>query len=108
MKKNIPYQYTVIKAANGEHVVAPNCLQCHAQVINDQLIIGLGNSTIDFTAGKKLDPKNIEFVEKMLKAGAVKQYEASASFLTVTKTVAPFLNAYTRGVNTADRLAAIL
>ena len=46
---DIPYDYTVVNAPNGERVVAPNCMQCHAQVFNGRLIIGLGNSTIDFT-----------------------------------------------------------
>ena len=56
--KDIPYDYTVVSAPNGEPVVAPNCMQCHAQVFDGKLIIGLGNSTIDFTHGEKLDPKN--------------------------------------------------
>ena len=47
-----------VKAPNGEIVVAPNCLQCHAQVFENKLIIGLGNSTVDFTGGEKLNPKN--------------------------------------------------
>src|SRR5450755_4199256 len=27
--KDIAYDFTVVKAANGESVVAPNCMQCH-------------------------------------------------------------------------------
>ena len=53
INKDIPYDYTVVNAPNGELVVAPNCLQCHAQVFDGKLIIGLGNSTIDFTHGRK-------------------------------------------------------
>src|SRR6187455_3328111 len=41
--KNIGYAFTAVKADNGEILVAPNCLQCHAQIFEDQLIIGLGN-----------------------------------------------------------------
>src|ERR1700733_4609521 len=55
---NIPYDYTVVNAPNGELVVAPNCMQCHAQVFEGKLIMGLGNSTIDFSHGDKMDPKN--------------------------------------------------
>ena len=53
VNKDIPYDYTVVHAPNGEPVVAPNCLQCHAQVFDGKLIMGLGNSTIDFTHGRK-------------------------------------------------------
>jgi mono/diheme cytochrome c family protein len=106
--KNIPYQYTAVTAANGEVVVAPNCLQCHAQIFNDQLIIGLGNSLADFTKSERLSPAKFELLEKILKANAPKQYEAAASFLTVSKSVAPYLYAPVRGINIADHLTAVL
>src|SRR5439155_19707201 len=32
LNADIPYDYTVVNAPNGEQVVAPNCMQCHAQV----------------------------------------------------------------------------
>jgi len=108
VNKNIGYAYTAVKASNGEMLVAPNCLQCHAQVFEDQLIIGLGNSLADFTKGQKLNTANIDMLEKLLKANAPKQYEASAPFINITKTIAPYLFAGVKGVNVADRLAAIL
>jgi hypothetical protein len=108
LNKNINYAYTAIKANNGEILVAPNCLQCHAQVFGDQLIIGLGNSLADYTKGQKLNTANIEMLEKLLKANAPKQYEAAAPFIHITKTIAPYLFADVKGVNIADRLAAIL
>lgn len=106
--KNIPYNYTAVKAMNGEVVVAPNCLQCHAQEFDGKLIIGLGNSMKDFTPNQRLDARKIEMMEKMLRFSAPKQYEAAANFLTVTKTVGPYIFASVRGVNTADRLTALL
>src|SRR5882672_5395636 len=51
---SVSHEYTVVKTQNGENVVAPNCLQCHAQIFDDKLYIGLGNSFIDFSAGQKL------------------------------------------------------
>jgi processive rubber oxygenase RoxA-like protein len=105
---DVSHEFTVIKAANGEILVAPNCLKCHAQVFEDQLVIGLGNTMIDFSRNQKVNAENLEMLEAVLKRNFPKQYEASASFLTVTKTVAPFLIADVRGVNTADRLAAVL
>jgi mono/diheme cytochrome c family protein len=108
LNKNISYQYTAIKARNGEVLVAPNCLQCHAQEIEGKLYIGLGNSFSDFTQFQKLNPKMLEQLENMLKRTKPAAYEASADFINVTKTVGQYLNTPMRGVNPADRLAAVL
>jgi mono/diheme cytochrome c family protein len=106
--EKISHEYTAVAAPNGELLVAPNCLQCHAQVFNDQLYIGLGNSFIDFSAGQKLNLKNLERVENFLRTTSPRKYEASASFITVAKTIGPYLKTEVRGVNSADRLAAVL
>src|SRR6478609_3180965 len=62
LNASVSHEFTVVKAQNGENVVAPNCLQCHAQIFDDKLYIGLGNSTIDFSAGQKLDASRMEFL----------------------------------------------
>ena len=108
INKNISYEYTAIKAKNGEILVAPNCLQCHAQVFDDRLIIGLGNSLADFTQSEKFNAANIELLEKVLKQNAPSQYEAALNFLKVSKAIAGHLYADAKGVNIADRLAAVL
>ncbi len=108
LNKNIPHGYTAVTATNGEVLVAPNCLQCHAQVFENQLIMGLGNSLVDFTKNERINASNFELLERILKLNAPKQYEASAPFLTVSKTVAPYLFMEVKGVNMADRLAAVL
>jgi Cytochrome c len=105
---NIPYDYTVVSAPNGERVVAPNCMQCHAQVFEGKLIMGLGNSTIDFTHGEKMDPKNAIAAEKLLKKLDPQKYEAAEPFLRVVKGIGEQLHTQVRGVNAADRLAALL
>ncbi|HLX92820.1 MAG TPA: hypothetical protein VKR32_14140 [Puia sp.] len=105
---DISYEYTAVKASNGEIVVAPNCLQCHAQVFDDKLIIGLGNSTVDFTSGQKLNPQNVVRVENFLKKTDPKKYEAAEPFLRAAKAVGAQLHTQVRGVNAADRLAALL
>jgi hypothetical protein len=106
--KDIPYDYTVVNAPNGELVVAPNCMQCHAQVFDGKLIIGLGNSTLDFTKNQKLDPKNAEAAENLLRNVDPKKYEAAEPFLRVVKGIGNQLHTQVRGVNAADRLAALL
>ncbi|MFI5152316.1 MAG: hypothetical protein ACHQET_03225 [Chitinophagales bacterium] len=106
--KDIPYAYTAVKAFNGEIVIAPNCLQCHAQVFDGKLYIGLGNTTIDFSTNEKLDPKTAATAEKVLRNLDPKKYEAAEPFLKVVKVIGGQLYTKVRGVNTADRLAALL
>src|SRR6478736_3070552 len=49
INSKISHEFTANTATNGEILVAPNCMQCHAQVFEDSLYIGLGNSFADFT-----------------------------------------------------------
>ncbi|MGZ5134316.1 MAG: c-type cytochrome [Flavitalea sp.] len=108
INEKVSHEYTAVKASNGEILVAPNCLQCHAQVMEDQLILGLGNTFIDFTRNQKLNLRNLERAESFLKATSPRKYEASANFFMITKTIGPYLNTEVRGVNAADRLAGVL
>jgi len=108
LNREIPYEYTAVRAPNGEVVVAPNCLQCHAQVFDGKLYIGLGNTTIDFTNNQKLDPKVAISAEKVLKNLDPEKYEAAEPFLKVVKSIGSQLHTNVRGVNAADRLAALL
>jgi mono/diheme cytochrome c family protein len=104
----ISHEYTAVKAANGETVVAPNCLQCHAQVFEDKLYIGLGNTMIDFTDHQKLNARNAAMAESLLKRGDPKKYVAAAPFLNSMKVLGNQLYTEVRGVNSADRLADLL
>lgn len=108
VNEGIPHDFTAVKSMNGEIVIAPNCLQCHAQVFEGNLYIGLGNTFIDFSDETILNKKNLEKAEKFLKTLSPKKYKASLEFFEVAKTVGPLLYTATRGVNAADRLAAVL
>jgi mono/diheme cytochrome c family protein len=105
--EKISHEYTAV-TSNGEILVAPNCMQCHAQVFDNKLVMGLGNTFIDFTENEKLNVKNLKAVENMLKLTAPNKYKAAKPFLDVAKTIAPYLHTDIRGVNAADRLAAVL
>lgn len=106
--EKLPYQFTAVTAPNGKVLVAPNCLQCHAQVFDGTLYIGLGNTTIDFSNNENLSPKKLQSLQNFLKTTSPKNWEAAKPFITVTKTVGPYLKADVQGVNMADRLAAVL
>lgn len=49
LNARLPYHRTHYRTPDGVDLVVPNCLTCHAAVINGQLIIGLGNERLDFT-----------------------------------------------------------
>jgi mono/diheme cytochrome c family protein len=104
----VSHEYTAVKAPNGEVVVAPNCLQCHAQVFDNKLTIGLGNSMIDFSDRQKLNPRTAAMAETILQKGDPKKYEAAIPFLRAMKAISGDLYTEVRGVNSADRLANLL
>lgn len=100
----VGYGYNVI-VHKGIEMVIPTCLQCHAAELDGKLVIGLGNTSLDFSNTSKTD---FSGRINMLRTMAPKQYEAAAPFLTAFATTYPLMETDVRGVNTADRLAAIL
>jgi mono/diheme cytochrome c family protein len=108
LNATITHEYTVVKATNGETLVAPNCMQCHAQVFEGKLVMGMGNTYADFTMGQKLNPQAYNMLESFLKKGSPKKYEACKPFIQVARTIGPYLTTAVRGVNAADRLAGVL
>lgn len=104
----IRYDFNVVKAPNGEEILVPNCLQCHAQVFDGRLIVGLGNANADFTKDQKLNSKALQqFGLGFLKLHK-KKYEAARNFVEVGLQIGEQLYTDVRGVNPADRLAALL
>jgi len=108
LNKNLSHDFTAVQAPNGEMVVAPNCLQCHAQVFDGKLIVGLGNSFSDFTMNRGGTAMLAENFLKNLKGDNVKKYDAAKNFLTAIKAISPKLITSTKEVNLADGLAALL
>jgi mono/diheme cytochrome c family protein len=108
LNAQVSHEYTAVKAANGEVIVAPNCLQCHAQVFDGKLYVGLGNSMVDFTDRKKLNSRGAAVAEKILAKGDQRKYEAAEPFIRSMKAIGDELYTEVRGVNSADRLADLL
>ena len=104
----VRYDFNVVKADNGEKVVVPNCFQCHAQVFDGKLILGLGNSTGDFTKDQKLNSKSLEKLLLTYLKLSPKKYEAAKEFVTVGQTISDELFTDVVGANPADRLTALL
>ncbi len=99
----LPYNLTAFDTATGVRVIAPNCLQCHAETLNGQLVIGLGNHTADYTdnLGNTAD-LGCALVDDPVEQAECQRWRdrvVAVADYTVTDTV---------GVNPADNLAAVL
>jgi hypothetical protein len=104
----VRYDFNVVVAPNGEDIVVPNCLQCHAQVFNDSLILGLGNANADFTESRRFDSGILQgMIDSYMKLNK-KKAEASREFLQVGKVIGGKIYTEVKGVNSADRLASVL
>ena len=108
LNKYLPHDFTAVKAPNGEQIVAPNCLQCHSQIFDGKLVVGLGNSFSDFTINRESTALLAEKFLKNMTGNSAKKYDAAKNFITALKAISPKLITSTKGVNLADGLAALL
>lgn len=99
----LPYLQTAIVTKEGVEAVTANCLQCHAGYINGELVVGLGDTTADFTApvggtaalaaALLTDPTEKAVLQR---------------FIDRLAAVEPYTKTLTIGVNPADNVAAVL
>ena len=103
LNAELPYSLTAHSSASGVELVTSNCLSCHAAPLNGEMIIGLGNEFLDFTA----DP--IVSVES---AGAfVKSEDEAVQWRTWADridAISPYMTTDTLGVNPANNLTFAL
>ena len=99
----IPYDLTRFTTGDGVDVVGPNCLACHAAVLGGQIVVGLGNTTNDFTVNLASeaalaqallnDPNEIAELQRFVARG---------------NAIQPYTQPLTVGVTPADNIAAAL
>ncbi len=99
----LPYNLTAFRTASGVDVVTPNCLQCHAQMLDGTLVIGLGSHSGDYTQ----DLGNLAELAGSLVETDAERAEWSRWRDRVVA-IAPYTITRTIGVNPADNLAAVL
>lgn len=102
----VEHGFNVVTNADSMAIVIPTCLQCHASVFEGKLIVGLGNAAMDFTESGKQNRKL--GLLKQWKLTAPAKYRAVHALLTSMTAVDPLIETEVRGVNPADRLAAVL
>lgn len=105
---NVEQGFNVITNANGIDIVIPTCLQCHAQVFEDSLYVGMGNTFQDFSNLNKQYSFLGDVAIKAMQTFNPKGYEAAQPIITSFKTVFPKMETEVQGVNAADRLAMLL
>ncbi len=104
----VSHRFNVVRSTEGAEVVAPNCLTCHAEMLNGRLVIGLGNNSDDHTVHNPL-PAAAAAMATALKYGAdsaeVKSY---APIQRSHQAIGPLITTRVRGVNPADKIFAAL
>jgi mono/diheme cytochrome c family protein len=101
--ETLPYDMNAFSTESGVEVVASNCLTCHAGMIGDQVVIGLGDANRDFTfdASRAADLAGLVINDPLERA----EWTKWAGRMRAT---APYIQAKTIGVNPADNLGLIL
>ncbi len=106
--ENVPYNFTAVDAPNGVRVVSPNCFTCHAQELNGELIVGLGNSLSDYTVDQT-DFVNAVNGYLVFEYGVDSpEYDAYQPLKKATLASAPQLITPFKGPNSASKLTAVL
>ncbi|MGS0528164.1 hypothetical protein ACU8V7_26130 [Zobellia nedashkovskayae] len=106
---NIAYEYTAVTAANGVRIVSPNCMSCHANFINDEFIVGLGNHAADFTINRADNIGLVSAGVSLLYGGQESdEWKAYDQFRKSIEAIGPKTLTETRGANPADKITRIL
>ncbi len=109
---DIPYSYNLTTHANGVKVVTPNCLQCHAQVFDGRLVIGLGRTDFDLTTVKAFgtglpDQNSLDLLAAYI-SQSPRDQEAFLPFYRAVTATNRYLVTNVVGANSASKLAGVL
>ncbi len=108
LNADIPFSFNAVEAENGVSIVAPNCLQCHAQYFEGELVLGLGNYLSDYTTDQSGVLNFAELAIRNQYGEGSAEWLAFEPFSRASKVSAPYIVTEVRGVNPADKLTAVL
>lgn len=103
----ISYIFTVSTASNDVKIVSNNCFSCHAEHLNGQLVVGLGNNTGDNTNDVTHQFNTIDSAVQLYGTNSP-EWAAYYPFSRGFKSIAPYIQTNVRGVNPADKIFAAL
>lgn len=104
----IPPQFNLIENDKGVKIVAPNCLTCHSDYINGEFIVGLGNTSFDYSIEIQAATDFLNLMIQNQFGQDSETYKAFQSFYKASKALQGELKTAVRGVNPADKLTAVL
>ena len=99
----LPYMLTAYTTADNVELVVSNCLSCHASFFNDELIIGLGDETADWTADLVVAAEGVGAY--ITTDPDAKEWRRWADRMNA---IAPYVATDTIGVNPANNLTLAL
>lgn len=104
----LPHELSAFTMPSGAEVIAAvNCLGCHAQVLNGELIVGLGNSLGDWTGDAGLPLEAVGAAVRLIYPAEHPGRVAAEQFLRGAKALDGKVAAPFRGVNPAFRLEEV-
>lgn len=100
---HLPYFMSLRENADGVRVVATNCLLCHGGTFDGEVVVGLGNETLDFTN----DPRAaVDAIGSYVSGGA--EIAAWRKWASRISAIAPYMITDTVGANPAPNLTLAL
>jgi len=105
--ENLNYAYTAIAAAMAKYSYLPTASSAMPKYSTTSCPRP-GKQLYRLHPEQKLNLKNLQRLESILKLTPLKKHEAAKPFIEVAKAIAPYLSTDVQGVNAADRLAALL
>ena len=104
----LSYSHNAVTAPNGVRVVTTNCLNCHSQMLNGELVVGLGNATSDYTKDQSANLALVDFTIKGMFGEDSPEWEAYSNYSRGLNAVSSEIVTEVRGVNPADKLSVTL
>jgi cytochrome c553 len=104
----VPAGFNVVQSPSNVEVVVPTCLQCHAQVFDGKLYVGLGNTFQDFSNISEANNIVSNLGASLMKTFDAKKYAAALPIFNAFDAVLAYMQTEVRGVNSADKLATLL
>jgi mono/diheme cytochrome c family protein len=101
--KDLPYDVNAFVTKTGVTVVAPSCLACHAGHILGKLVIGLGDTSANFTEDRS---GLVPLVDGLVEGDDARaEWQTFADRLTA---LGPYMVVATVGLSPADNIAPVL
>lgn len=108
INKGIGHEYNAFRTDEGVELVSPNCLQCHSSVFDGRFVLGLGNTSGNFTMDQSMFAGVLEAVVTSQYPVGTPEHTAFLPFSKAIKAIGSKIVTKTIGSNPADKIAAVL